>query len=277
MKQENSSIQQRVGLFVFIGLVAFVISLFILGDDSALIKSYYPLKTKLQQVQGLREGSVVSLTGIKVGNVKRITFLEQENALELELDILEDFKERIRKGSMVSVRTQGALGDKYLYITPAALSEPRLEPGQYLLAEDDKDILGAIARRGQEIERIFDILDEMHLLMKRINGENRSGQIMTNLLQSSKSLKEVVSQTKDLVLDIRTNLPENGELKKSAKTLSSILEKVDRGEGTIGALVNDPSLHNRMKALFGGSPRTTHIKNLIRETIQKSERVNSDN
>ena len=94
---------------------------------------------------------------------------------------------------------------------------------------------------------------------------------MSNLVDSSQSLQEMLNETKAMVLDIRTNLPKNSELRKSVESLSSILKKVDTGSGSLGALINDPALHNRLKALLGGSPRNRHLKTLIRETIQKSE------
>jgi phospholipid/cholesterol/gamma-HCH transport system substrate-binding protein len=47
--------------------------------------------------------------------------------------------------------------------------------------------------------------------------------------------------------------------------------KLDRGEGTLGALINDPSVHNQLKAMLGGSPRKNHVKSLLRTSIEKEE------
>jgi hypothetical protein len=53
--------------------------------------------------------------------------------------------------------------------------------------------------------------------------------------------------------------------------LSSVMKKVDKGQGTLGALVNDPSFYNRMMGFVGDSPRNKFLKPIIRDSIQTSE------
>jgi phospholipid/cholesterol/gamma-HCH transport system substrate-binding protein len=60
-------------------------------------------------------------------------------------------------------------------------------------------------------------------------------------------------------------------LRQALVNLSSILEKIDQGKGTLGQLINDPSVHQSLKSLLGGSPRNRYMKDMIRETIQQSE------
>lgn len=273
--QDKSALQRKVGIFVFTGIALLALCLFLLGEDNAIITSYYQVKVKMKQVQGLRPGSIVSLAGVKVGNIAKIDFSPQDGQLELFLDIKSKYQNLVRKGSVASLRTQGALGDKFIYIAPSDSSNPALNPGDYLVPEAGEGLLETLTERGQEVEKVFDILNELHILLSRINTENRSEKVMSNLVASSQDLKGMLAQTKGLVLDLRTNLAKNQDMTESFARLSSILEKIDEGEGTLGALVNDPSLHTRLKTLFGGSPRTRHLKSLIRTTIQKSEEVES--
>ncbi len=53
--------------------------------------------------------------------------------------------------------------------------------------------------------------------------------------------------------------------------MSSVMKKVDKGQGTLGALVNDPSFYNRMMGFVGDSPRNKFLKPIIRDSIQTSE------
>jgi phospholipid/cholesterol/gamma-HCH transport system substrate-binding protein len=46
--------------------------------------------------------------------------------------------------------------------------------------------------------------------------------------------------------------------------LNSILAKVDTGEGTIGLLLNDPTLYEDLKRLVGGANRSAVVRTLIR-------------
>jgi phospholipid/cholesterol/gamma-HCH transport system substrate-binding protein len=46
--------------------------------------------------------------------------------------------------------------------------------------------------------------------------------------------------------------------------LNSILVKVDQGEGTLGLLVNDPTLYEDLKVLVGGAQRSLLIRSLLK-------------
>ena len=53
--------------------------------------------------------------------------------------------------------------------------------------------------------------------------------------------------------------------------LNSILEKVDRGEGTLGLLLNDPTLYEEVKQLVGGANRSTVVRSLIQMIMPDEE------
>jgi phospholipid/cholesterol/gamma-HCH transport system substrate-binding protein len=45
--------------------------------------------------------------------------------------------------------------------------------------------------------------------------------------------------------------------------LNSILAKVDSGEGTLGLMVNDPTLYEDLKLLVGGANRSAIVRTMI--------------
>ena len=47
-----------------------------------------------------------------------------------------------------------------------------------------------------------------------------------------------------------------GNVDAALRDLKNVAEKLDRGEGTLGKLVNDPSLYHEAKALVGGARRS---------------------
>ena len=50
--------------------------------------------------------------------------------------------------------------------------------------------------------------------------------------------------------------------------LNSILAKVDRGEGSLGLLLNDATLYEDLKILVGGAQRSTLVRALIRMAVE---------
>ena len=53
--------------------------------------------------------------------------------------------------------------------------------------------------------------------------------------------------------------------------LNSILAKIDQGEGTIGLMLNDPTLYEEMKILVGGANRSAVVRTMIRLMSQDGE------
>ncbi len=268
--ESHTSTNIKVGLFIAAGVVVILASIFFLGADKALFKSYVRINAQFEQVQGLAAGSVVSLSGVTVGNVEAITFSSEKNALNVRMRIDADHFARLRQGSEVEIRTQGALGDKYIFIIPGDSTAPELQEGATLPVARATDIFGVISERGAESSKIFDIINELHVAVKTINSGNRLNTTLANLEKASGHL----SKTSEKAEAFMGKMSENNsseKMRRSIEKLDSILGKIDRGEGSLGALINDPSLHNQLKSMLGGSSRKIGIKSLIRTSIEKAE------
>jgi len=49
----------------------------------------------------------------------------------------------------------------------------------------------------------------------------------------------------------------------AATRLNSVLEKIDDGDGSIGLLVNDPTVYDDLKLLLNGAQRSLVLRSLI--------------
>ena len=54
------------------------------------------------------------------------------------------------------------------------------------------------------------------------------------------------------------------EALEAGARLNSILAKIDRGDGTLGLIVNDPTLYEDLKLLVGGANRSAVVRGMIR-------------
>lgn len=267
---EAQSSTWKVGLFVVAGLIAVMGSILALDGDRALLTRYANLKVKMEQVQGLNEGSIVSLSGIRIGNVETFEFAPGENALLLTLKVEAHTLERIPVSSTVEVRTQGALGDKYVYISPGPLSDPRIPDGGELKPAASTDLLDMLSQRGSEAAQVFDILTETRKLLASLNHDGRMDRLMTNLAETSNQLKAASIEARALLTDLRGENPQ--KVQKAIAHLESILGKVDRGEGSLGALINDPSLHEQLKNLTGGNHRKKYLESILRTSVREDNK-----
>ena len=253
----------KVGIFALVGLVLFCLSIILLGGDKWLLTRTYPLKIRLTQVQGLGRGSVVTLAGVSVGNIDDIRFIESSNDVEVTVTIESAVQKRVTEGSKASIKTQGALGDKFVFIEPGPPENKPIPAGGVIELDHTPDLFDVIATKGGEFGQIVEVIKEARLLLQSLNGEGRTTKIMGNLADGSRELKPMLADMRETLKIIRTD---------AVAPLSSILRKIDNGQGTLGALINDPSLHNRISAFMGEAPRNRFLKPLIRESIQTNEK-----
>lgn len=263
--------QIKVGIFVTIGVIAVMGSIFMLGANKALFSSYAHLYADFENVQGLARGSVVSLSGVVIGNIEKIDFIPEKNALRVDMKIEREFLERVFVGSEVEIRTQGALGDKYIYVIPGDPKAGFAKDGDAIPVAKATDLLNVLSERGKESEKIFDIINEVYKITKTINQDNKLGTIISNLASTSGDFKKISEKSLKLMSELSEGKSTTQQLKSSMDKMNNILTKIDKGEGTLGALINDSTLHEQLKNLVGGSQRKNHVKSVIRTSIEKSE------
>lgn len=271
---ENASLrlQYKVGAFVGAGLILLMVSILVLGGDKAFLTRYVNLYANFNDVQGLFPGSVVSLAGLSVGNVKSIEFIPGDNKLKVEMKVARQFMGRIHQGTIAEIRTQGALGDKFIYLTPGPLNSPELKDGAQIEASEGGDLLSMLSSKEDGIGKVGDVLKEMHILLAGLNAEGRVTQTADNLKAMSSQMRQTMIKFDGLIGNLNTQVTDKKKLGRAVDSLANVMEKLDSGKGTLGALINDPSLHQSLKALVGGdSSRNKYMKGIVRESIQQSE------
>ena len=131
-----------VGLFALAGLACLGYLSFKLGKVEVLGDRGYLVRAEFDSVAGLTKGASVQIAGVDVGRVAQIRLrgYRAEVAMRIERGV------RLQTDAIVSVRTKGLIGEKYLAITPGA-SERLIAPGGVLReTEDAVDIEELISR-----------------------------------------------------------------------------------------------------------------------------------
>lgn len=115
------------GLFFLIGLGVMASVIYFIGFQKGLTEPKFEMQVLFKDVSGLNEGAPVRLSGVTVGTVGDIDFLEQEifdHGLVVKLDLFKKYKDKLKKGTTVGIKTEGVLGEAYIDIS----ADPRLKP-----------------------------------------------------------------------------------------------------------------------------------------------------
>lgn len=244
-----------VGAVTAVLVSVLALSIIVVGGSRLLLGSRYTLSANFQDAQGLNIGSIVSLAGIQIGNVTSIKVHPDSNSVIVNLLVDEDHQKKITNVSKATIKTMGVLGDKFIYIEPANTGTP-LKDGEFISVDQAPDFLTSLDNRASDLQYVGEILKESAELLKSINDNNRAALLVENLKNTSENLKELTGRR---------------ETHEAIIHMARILKKLDEGDGTLGRLINDPSLYDRLMDLTGASSRNRFLAPLIQNSIESSE------
>ena len=115
MDKKELTKELLAGLFFFLGIFLLVTFVIILGGNKGLAQSKFQVTVLYRNVGGLMEGAPVRLSGVNVGTVDRVEFLNQEfdgRRVEVTLNILSKYRKQLENNLRFSIQTEGILGRK---------------------------------------------------------------------------------------------------------------------------------------------------------------------
>jgi phospholipid/cholesterol/gamma-HCH transport system substrate-binding protein len=121
-------LELAVGLFIIAGVICLGYLSIKLGKMEIVGERGYEIYGIFSNVGGLKVGSPVEIAGVNAGQVKSIR-LENYQA-NVVLNLPKGVK--VQEDAIVSIKTRGLIGEKYIEITPGG-SEKIIKPGGRIL------------------------------------------------------------------------------------------------------------------------------------------------
>lgn len=255
----------KVGIFVMAGVGLIALAILALGSTENLLSRKVEYNSHFPNVDGLIKGAKVVLGGIQVGTVDKIAFDMETRDIRVDFSVKKDSSAWVRKDSTVEIATQGVLGDKYIAITPGNLDQPPMPTDSEITNRPSKNITQFISKGDQLLANLNNLAITLDRMLKTFESGNRSEIFFQGLATTSKNLASASEKINHEMDNLR--------IKKILANLEGILEKVNNGTGTLGALVNDPVLYDDAKKLVGEVNRNRIVRNLVRQTIKESEQA----
>ncbi len=262
MSSQNLNISQlKVGLTIFIGLVIFFIFIFLAGSGENYFKETYFLNLFVSDVQGLADGNMVSLGGLKIGSVVKMELKQKDGAsgVGIQMEILSKYQPQITENSSAEIKTIGLLGDRYIGINIGGSGKRSLENGAYInykrtLSMDD------ISEQLEPVLKDFAaIMNNLRTISDSISGGSGSIAKLINTNRLAAELENAVGGFNAMVQNVKNRQGTLGKLIYSdslynridhlTDNLSSISRNLAEGHGTLGKLITTDSLHTNLMIL----------------------------
>lgn len=266
-----------VGMFVFIAITVAAGFVVFMGGGSIFGREL-KVRTTFDDVRGLNIGAPVFLSGIQVGRIASIEFPSptgtqaadsptgtptpadaEEQKIHVFISIFSQYRERVRKDSEASISTQGVLGDKVLTLSPGTIAAGAAEKNAVIASQKAKELGDYFKQGANVVEDISAVAKNLNLLISEIYASGKVKSILSNL---DKTTANLAVATKE-------------DIGPALKSFRTILAKIEKGDGTLGALINDSSLHEDMRILLGGAKRSQVVRFLVRQAISANEKEQS--
>ncbi|KKS22757.1 MAG: Mammalian cell entry related domain protein [Candidatus Roizmanbacteria bacterium GW2011_GWC2_41_7] len=228
-----SSTQQsiRVAIFFFFGAALLWIVYSTLSKSTFYQESGYLIRAVYHDVKMLKEGDDVRMSGVQIGTVGAIVLRDDEFA-QVELRIKHNFT--IPKDSTAVIGSVGLLGGNYISISAGALND-NLQPNDEIKTTSSFDIQSVISQFGDIGSRIDGILKGFEGTEDSKGGKD--GKPSAKPLSLFSNLNELVTENRPRIENILTNL-------------DTITQKIAKGEGTLGKLINDDTAYKNFNDTF---------------------------
>jgi len=293
------SAEAKVGLLVIVGSVVLLVMTFAVGKYQFGEQRGYILQAAFDSVAGLDTKSSVRMAGVKIGVVEKVELEDSRARVTLRIDP----EVQILRGTEAMVKTMGLLGEKYVEFVPVKHGRPQppspdgspyFKGGERVqstvspsdvdklvnqlsaIADDIKQVTASLSqvfgteRGARSMEDILGDLRQTTANVKEFSSALRSdgGELIMRLNELVASLNGVVGDNRD---NFKVTMENIKEASKSAElalaSIENATKKIDRGEGTIGKLVNDDSMYNNIDSAAKGisdyTSRAERLKTII--------------
>tara|TARA_R100001143_G_scaffold63588_2_gene72829 strand:+ start:85888 stop:86817 length:930 start_codon:yes stop_codon:yes gene_type:complete len=280
----NLSNEVKVGITVFLAVVVAIVG-FRFMRDIPIFRQSTVISTTFDRADGISTGSLVYLKGVRIGSVSRVMLTPEHNVrvtmgIDTDLNIPIDSEARLTSLSIVE--------GKSIVIVMGSSSEYVQHEGEIrgVYAETMMEVIG---QKGEEMgDDISNTIQELNQFLNQLNatlndetrttldetlsGANETVNRIADILEGKQAEidnaidagSRMLSQMDTLVTDSRPRVDSlmvqieksiadltavKDELEVATWSLNEILEKINNGDGTLGRLVNDPSLYNNLDSL----------------------------
>ncbi|MEO6231365.1 MAG: MlaD family protein [Ferruginibacter sp.] len=204
MKNE-SGFTLKLGMFVTLGLLLFVVAIYFVGKQKNLFGSTFRIETKFKTVSGLKVGNNVRFSGINIGTVDEIQLLT-DTSVRVVMVIKNDVQPFIKADATASIGSDGLMGDRVLTIYPGSnaasaikenaviSSQPSVEMEE-LMASVKATLDNAGIITAQLAQFTYKMNNGNGALAKFISDEEFSGSLKSTLQNLQKSTNEFAKFT----------------------------------------------------------------------------------
>jgi phospholipid/cholesterol/gamma-HCH transport system substrate-binding protein len=192
----------------------------------------------------------VRVSGAKAGSITQILPPDTPSGkFKVEVEIIEDLHQLVRTDSLATIETEGLVGGNYLGITTGSDSAAIVTANATIAGKEPLDIAELVEQMGNTVTKVNGVVDDMR----------------DDVLRAVVAIADTAQSANSLITGVT---PEVTKIAASSALISAnaaqITDGIRSGKGTIGKLLNDEELYNRVSTIARQTEETTtYAKQLV--------------
>lgn len=210
-----------VGIFIVAGLTLFGLGIFLVGNRHEAFSRHLLLYSDFTDLDGLTKGSKVRVAGMDAGQVTTIFVPDSPRSqFHIQMRINEQLHGLVRKDSLVTIDTEGVVGETFLTIHPGSPGAPIASPNSTL--------------QGRPAVNISDLMTHGMTVMD--DADSTLKQLGTKLNTSLDGVNLAVGNANDLLVGLKQGRGPAGMLLRDEKMAGQIRETMTNIQSTTSTL-----------------------------------------
>lgn len=217
----------KLGAFVLGGVALFLISVFYLGRENNIFSKTFTVSAIFKNVEGLKDGDNVWLSGVKIGTVKKVSIISEGQVI-VTMTLKEKQNDFIKKDATANIGSDGLVGNKIVVIRPGSAAE----------TIHDNDTINSFSPT--DTQELFNLAKEVGTDIKAITSDlkvttakiNAGQGVIGELLNEGEMAKELRAS----MLAIR-RASENAT--RATNEINKMLTEINQGDGLMTKLIRD--------------------------------------
>lgn len=235
MKDKTTKRTVIVGIFILLGVTIFAVGILTLGGQRKSFVQSIKVKAIFHDIGGLAKGDNVWYSGVKVGTIKSINFINHSE-IEVLMNIETASREFIHKDVKAKLSSDGLVGNKIIALTGGTTTVPAIEDGDIITVEvavSTEEIMNTLQVNNKSLVEITGNLKA--ITGKIMKGEGSIGKLINdetiyNDLQGTMAtLRKTAANTQMLtegLADYSAKLKSKGTLANDLVTDTVVFHKL---------------------------------------------------
>ncbi len=191
-----------VGVFVTAGLALFTAGLFMIGNRHEAFARHIELYAEFANLSGITQGAKVQVAGMDAGQVQGVEIPDAPPAkFRVKIRITEKLRGLVRTDSVVTIGTEGVVGNRFLAIGAGTARAPVAAPGATLPGAEPTDISALLDQAKGTIGNIDTTVRNANKLVT--NADGLIATLGGNLNSTVTEVRTTVSNANELIAGIK--------------------------------------------------------------------------